>query len=59
MVRTFSKWVEKTVGKGDIARYEQFLLFPQCFQKTRQNQGLFGKELNNPEKEAFSPLPHH
>ena len=22
-----------TVGKGEIARYEQFLLFPQCFQK--------------------------
>ena len=21
------------MGKGDIARYEQFLLFPQCFQK--------------------------
>ena len=20
--------------KGEIARYEQFLLFPQCFQKT-------------------------
>ena len=28
-----SKWVENTVGKGQIARYEQFLLFPQCFQK--------------------------
>ena len=24
---------KKTVGKGEIARYEQFLLFPQCFQK--------------------------
>ena len=21
------------VGKGEIARYDQFLLFPQCFQK--------------------------
>ena len=30
----FSKQVENTVGKGEIARYEQFLLFPQCFQKT-------------------------
>ena len=29
----FSSWVENTVGKGEIARYEQFLLFPQCFQK--------------------------
>ena len=22
------------MGKGEIARYEQFLLFPQCFQTT-------------------------
>ena len=29
----FSKWVENTVGKGEIARYEQFLLFSQCFNK--------------------------
>ena len=29
----FSKWVENTVRKGEIARYEQFLLFPQCSQK--------------------------
>ena len=28
------KKVENTVGKGEIARNEQFLLFPQCFQKT-------------------------
>ena len=27
-----SKRVENTVGKGEIAHYEQFL-FPQCFQK--------------------------
>ena len=27
------KWVENTVGKGENACYEQFLLFPQCFQK--------------------------
>ena len=31
--RKLSKRVENTVGKGEIARYEQFLLFPQCFQK--------------------------
>ena len=24
---------ENIVGKGEIAHYEQFLLFPQCFQK--------------------------
>ena len=28
-----SAWIENIVGKGEIARYEQFLLFPQCFQK--------------------------
>ena len=31
--------------KGEIAHHEQFLLFPQFFQKTRKNQGLFGKGL--------------
>ena len=31
--RKFSIRVENTVGKGEIALYEQFLLFPQCFQK--------------------------
>ena len=28
-----SKREENTVGKGEIARHEQFLLFPQHFQK--------------------------
>ena len=31
--RQLSKWVENTVGKGEIAHNKQFLLFPQCFQK--------------------------
>ena len=31
--RKLSNRVENTVGKGEIARYEQFLLFPLCFQK--------------------------
>ena len=31
--RKLSKREENTVGKEEIARYEQFLLFPQCFQK--------------------------
>ena len=31
--RKFLKWLENTVVEGEIARYEQFLLFPQCFQK--------------------------
>ena len=32
--RQSTEWLENTVGKGEIARYEQFLLFLQCFQKT-------------------------
>ena len=31
--RKLPKRVENTVGKGEIARNEQFLLFPQCFQR--------------------------
>ena len=34
MVESSSKRVENSVGKEEIARYEQFLLFPHCFQKT-------------------------
>ena len=34
MGRNFARWVENTMGKGEIAHYEQFLLFPQFFQKT-------------------------
>ena len=30
----FSKRVENTVGIREIIHYKQFLLFPQCFQKT-------------------------
>ena len=30
----FYQRVENPVGIGEIACYEQFLLFPQCFQKT-------------------------
>ena len=29
----FSDLVENIVGKEEIARYEQFLLYPQCVQK--------------------------
>ena len=32
--RKFSERIENTVGKGEIACYEQFLLFQKCFQKT-------------------------
>ena len=43
-----SDLVENIVGKGEIARCEQFLLFPQCFQKLllmRQNEYLWSKGL--------------
>ena len=34
MAEISPKRAENTWGKGEIARYEQFLLFPRCFQKT-------------------------
>ena len=44
-----SDWVENNVEKGEIACYEQFLLFPQCFQKlllmVLQNEYLWSKGL--------------
>ena len=42
----FSKGVEKTVGKGENARYEQFLLFPVFWKALycrHIKKGLFGK----------------
>ena len=29
----YSSRKKKNVGKGEIVRYDQFLLFPQCFKK--------------------------
>ena len=29
--KKFSRPIENTVGKGEIACYKQFLIFPQCF----------------------------
>ena len=64
--RKLSKQVENTVGKGEIARYEQFLLFPQCSQKAcfpgaskgvivwECYFGLCGKEFNP--KNAFHDI---
>ena len=43
----FSDGEEKIVGKEEIARYKQFLLFPQCFQKLSvvdaENEYLWSK----------------
>ena len=57
--RKLSKQVENTVGKREIARYEQFLLFPQCFQKAFffRGRNFFKREENTVwytrEKEKF------
>ena len=32
--RKLSKWVENIAGKTRIARYQQFSLFPYCFEQT-------------------------
>ena len=45
----FPKWIENTVGKGEIARYEQFLPFPQYFQKP----GLVWERVKNEVKMSF------
>ena len=42
------KSVENPVGKREIARYEQFLLFPRCFRKT-----CGGKDTKPLESESF------
>ena len=47
MVESSPKGVENAVGKGEIARYEQFLLFPQGFKRhvlqTLKNKALVGE----------------
>ena len=46
--RSSSIWVENTVGKGEIACYEQFPLFPTLFSKDfycrhEKNRACLGK----------------
>ena len=49
MAESSTNGLENSVGKGEIAHYEQFLLFPSVFKRlemqTRKNQGLFEKGL--------------
>ena len=49
LVESSPKGMESTVGKGEIARYEQFSfshsVFKRLVMQTRKNQGLFGKGL--------------
>ena len=69
--RKFSKWLENTMGKGEIARYEQFLLSHSVFKRlvphTRKDQGLFEKGLVKQEqiyihkprkKRVMNPKPY-
>ena len=50
--RKFSKQEENTVERREIARFKQFLLFPQCSQETygADTQGLFVKGLKTSRK---------
>ena len=47
------------VGKEEIARYEQFLVFPQCFKSClllmRQNEYLWSKGLQFIEQSVTNP----
>ena len=58
--RKFFKWVEKnTVGKGEIACYEQFLLFQHSFQKTStdtEKPGLVRERIHGSRPETISRL---
>ena len=58
--REFSERVENAEGKGEIARYDQFLLFPQCFnrlvQGTCKNQRLIWERVNSYPNNVFWTL---
>ena len=54
-----SKQVENTVGKAETACYEQFLLFPQCFQKAcfqGASKGVIMWEWVNKDLNGFKKL---
>ena len=34
LTKMAESYLENAVGKAEIAHYEQFFLYPQCFQKT-------------------------
>ena len=46
--------LENTVGKGEIARNEQFLLFPQCFLPVWENFVRFSLNLELSSANSFS-----
>ena len=46
--------VENTVRKGEIARNEQFVLFPQCFSTRLDNLLPFSSNLKSSSAKSFS-----
>ena len=58
--RRFSKQVENTVGKGEIVRYEQFLLFQRCFPEAcaedMKNPGIVWKRVKMYPQVCFPPI---
>ena len=46
--------LENTVGKGEIARNEQFLLFPQCFQPVWRTLSFSWKNLELSSANSFN-----
>ena len=55
-----TKWVESTVGRGEIARDEQScfpnIVFKRLVLQTRKTQGFFGKELKTRSNIQYSCL---
>ena len=49
-----NKPFENTVGKGEMARNEQFLLFPQCFSTNLDNFLPFSSNLKLSTANSFS-----
>ena len=56
--RKLSKRVENIVGKGEIARYEQFLLFPTVFSKRLVSQGRQKVSLCGNGLTLYHTMPH-
>ena len=60
MVTSSQKELENTVGKGEIARNEQFFLFPKCFQKhciaVTYKHGFVWKRVNNKQPRLLMTL---
>ena len=54
-----SDWVENIEGKGETARYEQFLLFPQCFQKLSVVDASKWVSVEYWDMESVNPFPNY